>query len=195
VAVGLAAGLAAMLAAAPLLRSMLFGVTPIDARALAAGALALALASLAALLMPLRQALRVHPLDAMRTYAGPVGPTCRADLQVRRIVAFFQDAPRRATYAVAHAASRADAVDVARTGGRALDHRRGLECRLVGNEPQRPPRSGAVDGAGGGDDDRNVADGGGRQGDRVGVSDRPRREGRARGRCQAGWGGRATMSA
>jgi predicted permease len=66
VAVGLGTGVALTCAAAPLLRSFLFGVGPLDAVTLLLAAGTLLLASLGATALPIRQALSVSPIDAMR---------------------------------------------------------------------------------------------------------------------------------
>jgi ABC-type antimicrobial peptide transport system permease subunit len=66
VAAGVTAGLVLTLVAGQLLRTMLFGVGPYDLRALAGAVLALALAALAAVVIPARQAASVSAMDAMR---------------------------------------------------------------------------------------------------------------------------------
>ena len=66
VAAGIGAGLVLMLAAGPLLRALLFGVPAHDPPSLAAGAGALALAAVAAVLLPARHAARINAIDAMR---------------------------------------------------------------------------------------------------------------------------------
>jgi predicted permease len=66
VVVGLAAGAALTLAAAPALRALLFGVGPFDPSALALAVLALAVAAATAIAVPVRQALAVSAIDAMR---------------------------------------------------------------------------------------------------------------------------------
>jgi hypothetical protein len=66
VSIGLAAGVALTLAAGPLLRALLFGVAPSDPAAIAAAVGALAVAALAALVIPIRRALAVSAIEAMR---------------------------------------------------------------------------------------------------------------------------------
>jgi putative ABC transport system permease protein len=66
VSIGLATGVALTLAAGPLLRALLFGVAPSDPAAIAAAVGALAVAALAALVIPVRRALSVSAVDAMR---------------------------------------------------------------------------------------------------------------------------------
>jgi putative ABC transport system permease protein len=66
VAAGLVLGAALTGAAAPLLRSVLFGVGPFDPAALALAVTALAAAALAAVAMPIRQALSVDPATCLR---------------------------------------------------------------------------------------------------------------------------------
>jgi predicted permease len=63
---GLAAGLALTLASAPLLGALLFGVGPFDPAALALAGAALTVAAAAAVAIPIRQALSVSAIDAMR---------------------------------------------------------------------------------------------------------------------------------
>ena len=67
VAAGIAAGLVLTLIAGHLLRTLLFGVGSYDPRALAGAVLALALAALAAVVIPARQAASVSAMDAMRS--------------------------------------------------------------------------------------------------------------------------------
>ena len=67
VAAGIAMGFVLLLGAGFLLRAVLFGVTPYDPRALAWSAGALALVSLAAILVPARQAAGVSAMEAMKT--------------------------------------------------------------------------------------------------------------------------------
>jgi len=67
VAIGLAAGVLLMLWSAPLLRAVLFGVAPHDPRALGTGVLALIVVSLGAVIVPVRQAIGVNPIDALKT--------------------------------------------------------------------------------------------------------------------------------
>jgi predicted permease len=66
VAIGVAAGLALTLWSAPLLRTVLFGVAPQDPRALGIGVLALIAVSMVAVIVPLRHATGVDPIDALR---------------------------------------------------------------------------------------------------------------------------------
>jgi putative ABC transport system permease protein len=66
IAAGLCIGVALTLAAGPALRTLLFGVTPYDARALGASIAAIVLVSLVAVLVPARQASRTTAMDAMR---------------------------------------------------------------------------------------------------------------------------------
>jgi putative ABC transport system permease protein len=66
-ATGLGFGFAAGAAAAQLLRSLLFGVSPLDPLAFGAAALLFAAVSLAASYMPARRAMRVDPMIALRT--------------------------------------------------------------------------------------------------------------------------------
>ena len=63
---GLVAGALLTAAAAPLMRALLFGVGPLDPSSLGLAAVALALAALAAAAIPIRQALAVSAMDAMR---------------------------------------------------------------------------------------------------------------------------------
>ena len=64
---GGAAGLLASIAAAPLLREMLFDTKPIDPATYAVVLVALVLLSVAASLAPARRAMRVDPLAALRS--------------------------------------------------------------------------------------------------------------------------------
>ena len=66
VLVGTAVGILADLAATRALRSMLFGVTPLDPVSLAAGPALLTVIALLACYIPARRALRVDPLTALR---------------------------------------------------------------------------------------------------------------------------------
>ena len=66
IAVGVASGLLLIFAAGQLLRTLLFGVTAHDPRALAAGVLALSIVSALAIAIPARQAARIDPIDAIR---------------------------------------------------------------------------------------------------------------------------------
>jgi predicted permease len=63
---GLAAGAALAMGATPLLRSYLYGLSPIDPRALAQVASLLFLAAMIATWVPARRATRVNPIDALR---------------------------------------------------------------------------------------------------------------------------------
>ena len=67
VALGLCAGTGAALAAAPLIRPLLFQVTAFDARAMAAGWMVLALVSAGASVVPLRRASRIDPATLLRS--------------------------------------------------------------------------------------------------------------------------------
>jgi putative ABC transport system permease protein len=67
VGAGIALGLLLTLAAGYLLRSVLFGVASYDPRALAGSVAALALAALAAIVIPARQAARTNAMEAMKT--------------------------------------------------------------------------------------------------------------------------------
>jgi predicted permease len=64
---GLLLGIALSAAADRLLRGLLFGVSPLDARALAAAVLTLALCSAMAVLVPALTAARTPPIDALRS--------------------------------------------------------------------------------------------------------------------------------
>jgi ABC-type antimicrobial peptide transport system permease subunit len=66
VSAGLGAGALLTAAAAPLMRALLFGVGPLDPSSLGLAAVALTLAALAAAAIPIRQALAVSAVDAMR---------------------------------------------------------------------------------------------------------------------------------
>jgi putative ABC transport system permease protein len=66
VAIGMAAGVTLTLLAGPTLRALLFGVAPSDPVAIGAAIAALSAAALAALVIPVRRALHVSPVDAMR---------------------------------------------------------------------------------------------------------------------------------
>jgi len=65
-AAGLAGGCALSLAAGLALRSMLYGVTPTDARTYAGVFLLLGTATLAACYLPARRAARIDPMRALR---------------------------------------------------------------------------------------------------------------------------------
>ena len=65
-ALGVATGIVCSLAAATLLRSLLFGVRSWDAPTLLAAAAVLALAALAAGYIPARRAASVNPIEALR---------------------------------------------------------------------------------------------------------------------------------
>jgi ABC-type antimicrobial peptide transport system permease subunit len=66
VAAGSVAGLVAALGATRTIRTMLFGVTPLDPPSLAAAPAILALVALLACYLPARRATRVDPLVALR---------------------------------------------------------------------------------------------------------------------------------
>jgi len=66
-AIGLAAGFALSLAVATLLRSILFGITPLDPPTYLAVCMLLALVSLLACYLPARRASRINPVQALRT--------------------------------------------------------------------------------------------------------------------------------
>jgi ABC-type antimicrobial peptide transport system permease subunit len=66
VSAGLGAGALLTAATAPLMHALLFGVGPLDPSSLGLAAVALALAALAAAAIPIRQALAVSAVDAMR---------------------------------------------------------------------------------------------------------------------------------
>jgi ABC-type antimicrobial peptide transport system permease subunit len=66
IALGGVVGLGASLAAAQLLKSLLFGVGPRDPAAFAGVALLLGLVALSATLVPARAAMRVEPVVALR---------------------------------------------------------------------------------------------------------------------------------
>jgi predicted lysophospholipase L1 biosynthesis ABC-type transport system permease subunit len=67
VAIGMGAGLVLTLAAAQLLRALLFGVTPYDATAVIGAVIALGTVAMIAAAVPARQASRVSAMEAMRT--------------------------------------------------------------------------------------------------------------------------------
>ena len=66
VLVGAAAGVTGSLAATGAIRSMLFGVTPLDPVSFALAPVMLAAVALLACYLPARSALRVDPLSALR---------------------------------------------------------------------------------------------------------------------------------
>jgi ABC-type antimicrobial peptide transport system permease subunit len=65
-AVGVAAGLAVSSALVTSLRALLFGVAPLDPVTFVAAGLVLCAAALGAAVIPLRRALRLEPLAALR---------------------------------------------------------------------------------------------------------------------------------
>jgi putative ABC transport system permease protein len=67
VAGGIGAGIAAAWALAPALRSLLFGVRPLDAATFALVPVLLAAVALAAALFPARRATRIDPATVLRT--------------------------------------------------------------------------------------------------------------------------------
>jgi putative ABC transport system permease protein len=67
IAIGIAAGLALTVMANRVLRSVLFGVSPMDTMTLAGAVLALAAVSALATLVPARRAAHIDPLEAIRT--------------------------------------------------------------------------------------------------------------------------------
>jgi ABC-type antimicrobial peptide transport system permease subunit len=66
IVLGMAGGLILTFAVSQVLRTLLFGVTAHDARALAGGVLALAIVSALAIAIPARQAATIDPIDAIR---------------------------------------------------------------------------------------------------------------------------------
>jgi ABC-type antimicrobial peptide transport system permease subunit len=66
VVAGAAAGIAGAVAATRAIRSMLYGVTPLDPVSFAVAPVILALVALLACYVPARRALRVDPLVALR---------------------------------------------------------------------------------------------------------------------------------
>jgi ABC-type antimicrobial peptide transport system permease subunit len=66
IVLGIFGGLILAFAANQALQTLLFGVTAHDARALAAGVLALAIVSALAIAIPARQAARIDPIEAIR---------------------------------------------------------------------------------------------------------------------------------
>ena len=65
--IGIAAGVAAATMLTPLMASMVYGVTPLDPIAFAAGVAVLVSVALAATWMPARRAVRIDPLVALRS--------------------------------------------------------------------------------------------------------------------------------
>ena len=63
---GIVAGIVLTAAADRVLRGVLFGVSPLDARALAAAALTLAIVSAIAVAGPALKAARIAPIDALK---------------------------------------------------------------------------------------------------------------------------------
>jgi putative ABC transport system permease protein len=66
VLIGIATGLAGYLALSQVVGKLLFGIAPTDPATLALAPVVLCLAALAACLLPVRRALRVNPLEALR---------------------------------------------------------------------------------------------------------------------------------
>jgi len=66
VAAGIAAGCALILAAQPLVRSLLFGITPLDGWNIAAAGVLLAVVSAVAALVPARRAATIDPIETLR---------------------------------------------------------------------------------------------------------------------------------
>jgi ABC-type antimicrobial peptide transport system permease subunit len=67
IVVGTAAGLILTFAASQILHTVLFGITAHDARALAGTVLALVIASTLALAIPVKQAMTIDPIEAIRS--------------------------------------------------------------------------------------------------------------------------------
>ncbi|HEX7631840.1 MAG TPA: ADOP family duplicated permease, partial [Lacunisphaera sp.] len=67
VAIGIGAGLVAYLALSSIVGKLLYGVAATDPATLALAPIVLALAAMAACLLPVRKAVRVNPLEALRT--------------------------------------------------------------------------------------------------------------------------------
>ena len=67
VSIGIAAGLAACALAGPLLAHLLYGVSPRDPMAIAAGPAVLAVVAVLAIALPARRAMRQNPIMALRT--------------------------------------------------------------------------------------------------------------------------------
>jgi len=66
VAVGILTGCVLILALQPVVRSLLFGVAPLDGLSIAGAALLLALVSLLAALLPARRAAAIDPIETLR---------------------------------------------------------------------------------------------------------------------------------
>jgi putative ABC transport system permease protein len=67
VATGMCAGIVVALGIAPVLRGVLFGTSPTDARVFAVAGIVLAIVSVVASYMPGLRASRVNPIDAIRS--------------------------------------------------------------------------------------------------------------------------------
>jgi ABC-type antimicrobial peptide transport system permease subunit len=67
IAAGLALGLLGAVAASPYAGALVYGVSPIDPLTLSAVGLAVSLLALAAIVMPARRAMRMDPMQALRT--------------------------------------------------------------------------------------------------------------------------------
>jgi ABC-type antimicrobial peptide transport system permease subunit len=66
-AVGIALAFAIVSAIGRLVESELFGVKPLDGMTIAAAALLVAVVSLAAIAMPIRRAVSISPIEALRS--------------------------------------------------------------------------------------------------------------------------------
>jgi putative ABC transport system permease protein len=67
IGIGIGAGAILMLALRPVARSLVFGVSPLDAADLAYAAAGLAAVSLAAAIIPARRAAAINPTECMRS--------------------------------------------------------------------------------------------------------------------------------